>query len=177
MSTFKYSLQPPPAERPSFSPGYGVENTAPEGLLPWEWVTERLSNSRNYWVCTTGADCRPHAMPVWGVWLGDGVYFSTDRSSRKGRNLSVDARISLHLESGDEVVIIESAAREVTDLDVLDEMAEQYELKYPGTGLKPEDLNSATNITYVVRPGTVLAWMEKDFLNTATRWRFGQKHA
>ena len=75
------------------------------------------------------------------------------------------------------MVIIESAAREVTDLDVLDEMAEQYELKYPGTGLKPEDLNSATNVTYVVRPGTVLAWMEKDFLNTATRWRFGQKHA
>ncbi len=167
-----FTLQPPPAERPAFSPSYGIEKDSTEGLLPWEWVTERLTKARNYWVCTTGPDCRPHAMPVWAVWLGDGVYFSTERTSRKGRNLAVDGRVSLHLESGDEVVIIESHAQEVDDLQVLDAMLNAYNLKYPGTGLTLEGLSSESVVTYVVRPGTVLAWLESDFLHSATRWRF-----
>ena len=56
--------------------------------LPWADVTRvARRGSRNYWVCTTRADGRPHAMPVWGLWIDDAVWFSTDPTSIKGRNL------------------------------------------------------------------------------------------
>jgi hypothetical protein len=44
----------PKASRP-YMPGYGILD-ANDGLLPWEWAVERLTNSRNYWIATTSAD-------------------------------------------------------------------------------------------------------------------------
>jgi nitroimidazol reductase NimA-like FMN-containing flavoprotein (pyridoxamine 5'-phosphate oxidase superfamily) len=67
-------------------PGYGISESA-EGMLPWSWAEERLSDSRNYWVASTRPDGRPHLMPVWAVWVGDALYFSTARTSTKARNL------------------------------------------------------------------------------------------
>jgi hypothetical protein len=79
------------ASRPRFAPGYGISDDA-EGMLPWSWAVERLTAGRNYWVATTSPDGRPHAMPVWGVWLDDGLWFGTSGRSRKGRNLARDPR-------------------------------------------------------------------------------------
>src|SRR5437879_1333607 len=79
-------------------------------FLPWEWTTERIKRSHNYWICTTRPDGRPHAVPVWGVWVEDALYFSTDPNSRKAKNLAASPAISVHLESGDEVVILEGQA-------------------------------------------------------------------
>ena len=68
--------------------GYGLGDAPADGsALPWATVVEWLTAARNYWVCTTRADGRPHAMPVWGLWIDDGVWFSTDPTSIKGRNL------------------------------------------------------------------------------------------
>src|SRR4051794_21455434 len=64
------------AERPGFTPGYGI-STDSAGLLDWGWAEERLTRSRNYWVCTMREDGRPHAAPVWGIWLDDAVLFSS----------------------------------------------------------------------------------------------------
>jgi general stress protein 26 len=74
---------------------------------------ERLERSKNYWICTARPDGRPHAIPVWGFFLDDTVYFGTARSSQKARNLAHNPTVSVHLESGDDVVIVEGAAREV----------------------------------------------------------------
>jgi nitroimidazol reductase NimA-like FMN-containing flavoprotein (pyridoxamine 5'-phosphate oxidase superfamily) len=75
--------------------------------LPWGWAEERLASSRNYWIATARAGGSPHAMPVWGVWIDDAVVFGTSARSRKGRNLTRDPRVVVHLESGDEVVVLE----------------------------------------------------------------------
>ena len=99
--------------RPGFAPGYGI-TAEPEGLLPWTWADERLAGARAYWVASTRPDGGPHAAPVWGLWLGDGVYFSTSRGSRKGLNLARDPRCVVHLESGDEVVIVEGRVEEIS---------------------------------------------------------------
>ena len=61
----------PKASRPHV-PGYGIPKT-PKGMLPWSFVDERMRKSLNYWICTTCADGRPHARPVWGVWV-DGAF-------------------------------------------------------------------------------------------------------
>ena len=75
--------------------------------LPWAWATERLSRAHNYWIATTRPAGQPHSRPVWGVWLDTAFYFST--GSLAAQNLAVQPAITVHLESGSEVVIIEGA--------------------------------------------------------------------
>ena len=67
----------PRASRPDM-PGYGIlAAEAGRGLLPWSWAAERLAKARTYWLATTRPDGRPHAMPVWGVWLAGRDYSPT----------------------------------------------------------------------------------------------------
>src|SRR4051794_40830493 len=102
------ALGAPLPERPGMPEGYGISRES-DGLLPWSWAEERLEASHNYWIVTASPDGRPHAMPVWGVWTGGALYFATSRASRKGRNLAANPRLVVHLESGDEAVILEGA--------------------------------------------------------------------
>ena len=159
-------MSEPRASRPHM-PGYGIA-TGQEGTLPWEWAHERLENARNYFVSSTRPDGRPHVMPVWGVWLNGMLYFGTDRLSRKARNIAANPEIVAHLESGDEVVVIEGVAEEVTDSSTLKLIDDASEAKY---NFRP-DANNVGNLTYVLRPRVVFAWKETDFPGGATRWRF-----
>ena len=94
--------------------GYGLGDAPADGsALPWTQVEEWLAASRNYWVCTVRADGRPHAMPVWGLWVDGELWFSTDPTSVKGRNLDARPDVVVHLESGDEVCVLEGRAERV----------------------------------------------------------------
>jgi pyridoxine/pyridoxamine 5'-phosphate oxidase len=155
----------PTASRPRFPNVYGISDD-PEGLLDWGWATERLASARNYWVVTAGSDGRPHAAPVWALWLDDAVVFSTHPHSRKARNLSNDSRVVIHLESGDEVVILEGRVQPET-LD--DRIADDYEAKY---GFRP-DPGKRREGWYRLEPTVAYAWLEREFPRTATRFTFG----
>jgi hypothetical protein len=114
--------------RPSFK-GYGVPESE-DGMLPWSWATERLEQARNYWVSTTRPDGRPHSMPVWGIWLDGAFYFGSGRNSAKSRNLAANPAIVVHLESGDETVILEGRAKPVLDDALERRVDEVYGPKY-----------------------------------------------
>ena len=158
----------PRAERPGLHPAYGIA-TDEEGLLPWSWVSGQMERSRNYWVCTTRPDGRPHAMPVWGVWVDATLWFSTGDGSVKARNLAADPRVAVHLESGDDAVIFEGVAdRRVLDTGVHERVTAAYAAKYD---MAPSELPGPDG-WYALRPTTAFAWQERDFPNTATRWRF-----
>jgi Pyridoxamine 5'-phosphate oxidase len=150
----------PRRSRPAFEPGYGI-STEEEGMLPWSWADERLAASRNYWIITASADGAPHATPVWGVWVDGAVYFGTDPNSRKGRNIAHDRRIVVHLESGDEVVILHG---EVAIVDVGDSILDAYVAKY---GHRPP-----VKRLFELRPRLALAWLEAEYPKTATRFDF-----
>jgi hypothetical protein len=130
-------------------------------MLDWSWAEERLLASRNYWVVTSGEDGEPSAAPVWGVWADGAVYFGTNPRSRKGRNLGRDPRALIHLESGDEVVIVQG---EVERCKLETEIADVYEQKYDHRPDVPEFLR--------LRPRLALAWLETDYPKTATRFDF-----
>ncbi len=124
----------------------------------------RIAAARNYWIVTTKPNAAPHAAPVWGLWADDAVVFSTSRESRKGRNLLRDPRVVIHLESGDEVVIVEGEV-EGTSLD--DALADAYEAKYahrPGS--------EPGGVWLRLRPRFAYAWLESDYPRTATRFSF-----
>jgi pyridoxine/pyridoxamine 5'-phosphate oxidase len=148
---------------------YGIKAAdAGSGLIDWARVREQISASRNYWICTTRPDGRPHAMPVWGIWVRDALLFSTSRASRKGRNIARQPEIVVHLESGDQAVILEGVAVEATDPQLLAEFTEAYHAKYQ---FRP-DTSDASNVTYALRPRVAFAWLERDFPGGATRWQF-----
>lgn len=158
--------QPEP-ERPGMTAGYGIHAGA-EGLLPWTRVSERMAAARNYWIATTRPDGRPHVMPVWGLWLDEAFVFSTDPSSRKARNFSANPHIVVHLESGDDVVVLEGVIEPLTDPAILAQFVDAYDAKYR---FRPETGNPAQGI-YRFHLHTALAWHETDFPASATRWRF-----
>ncbi len=156
----------PQVSRPVMPASYGI--AADGEFLPWSDVDERLAEARNYWVSTTRPDGRPHAMPVWGVLVDGKVTFGTDRQSRKARNLASNLEVVIHLESGDEVAIIEGTVEEVTDRKLVEKINAAYKKKY---GMRISDIPGDLAL-YAVRPRVAFAWREKDFNQFATRWNF-----
>ena len=145
--------------------GYGIA-TGTDGQLTWSWVEEQLTAARSFWICTTRDDGRPHAMPVWGLWLADRLLWSTDPTSRKARNFLARPDIVVHLDSGDDVVVLEGRA-EAVDRDVVDRFCDGYDDKYAA---RPDPTNPGHGL-YQLRPERVLAWRESDFPTSATRFR------
>lgn len=155
-------------DRPSMPAEYGI-STSSSGLLSWEYVRQQMVRSRNYWISSTRPDGRPHAMPVWGVWLDDTLYFGNSRASRKAINLFANPAVSAHTESGDEVVILEGIVVEVTDRELLDRITREIAKKYPGMPTEADP--DPGNVTFAVRANAVFAFREQDFPKSATRWR------
>jgi hypothetical protein len=96
------------------------------------------------------------------------LYFGSEPRARKARNLAENPNVAVHLESGDEVVILEGAAEVVTDPDpaLAERVAAASVAKY---GVGSSDIEGS----FAVRPRVVLAWRSgSSFPATATRWRF-----
>jgi nitroimidazol reductase NimA-like FMN-containing flavoprotein (pyridoxamine 5'-phosphate oxidase superfamily) len=155
----------PAPERPRMV-GYGLPKSR-KGLLPWAWAERRLTRSHNYWLVTVRPDGRPHAMPVWGIWLDGAFYFSTGRRSRKARNLARNPRCIVCSERAEAAVIVEGMAREVKDRPGQARLAGPYHRKYTPWKLDPE-----MGPIYAVRPRVAFGMYERRFVQAATRWRF-----
>jgi len=149
-------------------PGYGIEEE-PAGLLTWEWAVERLAKSHNYWLSTTRPDGRPHAMPIWGVWLDDGFYFSSGKQSRKSRNLAANRECVISTESAAEAVIMEGKAEIVADRTTLQPFYRAYKAKYDWD-MEQEPL--VNEPVYRVSPRVVFGFTEEELTSDATRWTF-----
>jgi general stress protein 26 len=173
-ATRKHAADPPGCHSglPHVSADYGLKPR--KQYLPFSHAVERLTKSRNYWICTTRPDARPHSIPVWGFWIDGTLYFGTGRASRKSRNLSHNAAVSVHLDSGDDVVILEGTAVEIdfSDKSTIKKVDAASRAKY-----KMPLMVTPEVVLYSVRPRVVLAWTEKDFPNNATRWQFDNASA
>jgi nitroimidazol reductase NimA-like FMN-containing flavoprotein (pyridoxamine 5'-phosphate oxidase superfamily) len=151
-------------------PGYGI--LGPDegrGLLPWIWAAERLEGSQSYWLGTTRPDGRPHAMPVWGVWVADSFYFSRGQRAQKARNLRANRNCVVCTESDGEALVMEGIAEEISDPSFLHRAVAAYDAKY---GWK---LDPGRDPVYVVHPRVAFGFVDKpgEFVGSATRWQFG----
>ena len=143
-------------------------------MLSWDYVDSRMRDSVNYWIASTGSDGRPHAVPVWGAWLQDVFYFVG--TGRKVRNLRVNPHAVVHLESGDDVVLIEGSFEEISlpSQELLRQVDEEFVRKYK-TYRPSEHLNDRTKSSFppdglfAVLPQLVIAW--SGMASDATRWR------
>ena len=152
-------MDSPRADRP-YIKDYGVpEHT--DGLLSYDHVAERLGEARNIWLVTVRPDGRPHAMPVWGVWVDDLFYFGGGPDTRKARNLRSNPHVVVHGESGDDVVVLEGRAEPVDDDETQERVDDAYEVKY--------DMRHGPQV-WAVHPTIAFAWTK--FPDDMTRWRF-----
>jgi hypothetical protein len=163
------------ASRPHM-PGYGLPKSK-KGLLSWTWAAKQLAKSRQYWIITVRPNARPHAMPVWGLWLDDVFYFSTGAETRKAKNLASNPNCIVATEDAAEAIILEGKATRVRDASLIRKFLPLYGRKYKwDISSMKDDLNSFKEPVFAVHPTVVFGQIEKTFSKTATRWTFRPTH-
>ena len=115
--------------------------------------------------------------PVWGLWLDDAFYFSTGHDSVKGRNLARHPAVAVHLESGDDAVMLEGRVERVADPATLARFDQAYGAKYGFYPIRDAPNPDDPGLFYALRPTVAFAWRERDFPQTATRFRFPRRSA
>jgi len=162
-------MNEPRISRPRFPHGY-VEN--PQALLPWSHVVQRLTDARNYWLCTVRPNGHPHVIPFWAVWVEDRIYFDGSPETRHARNIAANQYVALHLESGDDVVIIEgiSYASSKPSPALGLNLAQAFAQKYAALGYSPEPDQWDNGGLFELIPHKALAWTK--FTDDPTRFIF-----
>ncbi len=159
---------------------YGVP-ADPAGTLPWTWAQERLVGNKNYWVVTASASARPHAMPVWGVWLPetDRFWFSCSPKARKARNIAENQRCVVTIDDTVECVSVEGRARvadHARDGDAIDRAVASYLTKYWDDPAVHPEMETFVRSQAIVEVTPELAFgiieREDEFALRATRWRW-----
>ena len=163
---------PSAVRRASFSPDYGARGGEADEPLAWADVEQRVRDAPNYWITTVTAGGQPHARPVDGVWVGGALCFGGSPATHWVRNLHDNPAISVHLPSGDDVVIVEGTADHVTDPGhpLADASTHASRAKYPQyyAGDDPVPFRPF----WALRPRVAYAWTLAGFPNRATRWTF-----
>lgn len=159
---------------------YGVP-ADPAGALPWTWAQQRLVENRNYWLVSASATGRPHALPVWGVWLPetDRFWCSCSPNARKARNIAENPRCVVTVDDTVECVSVEGRARIVDpadDVAAVDGAVDAYVAKYwhdPAVHAEMEEF-VRSHALIEVTPERAFGIIERDdeFAQRATRWRW-----
>lgn len=155
--------------RPSLPKGY-VDHPISE--VAWEHVEERLTRSVNYWLCSVRPNGHPHVIPRWGVFLDGKFYYDGSPETRHAKNIAQNPNVSLHLESGNDVVILEgtstAAGRPATELALV--LSQAYKAKYSNEGYSPEPNQWDDGGLYIFTPRQCLAWTR--FFENPTKFVF-----
>lgn len=140
--------------------------------MTWTEVSGRLSAARNYWLATTTPSGAPHTAPVWGVVTGGTLYLYSERSTVKARNIAADPRVVVHLESGEDVLIVRGVAEDLGAPALVPSVIAALAVKYA----RPQDqqyLPSADpsfDVVYAIRPRSAMAWRLDDYAASQRRW-------
>ena len=139
--------------------------------MTWAEVAQRLGAARTYWLGSTTRAGAPHAAPVWGVVTGETLYLYSERSTVKARNLAADPRVVVHLESGEDVLIVRGTAEDVGAPSAVPVVVAALTAKYA----RPQDqqyLPAADpdfDVVYAIRPQSAMAWRLDDYA-AQRRW-------
>ena len=162
-------MKNPSISRPHFPEGYLA---APKSYLAWPQVQEQFVAALHYWVCTVTPDQFPHVVPKWGVWVNDHFYFDGSPQTRHARNLKSNRAVAVHLESGEQPVILngfcQALERPASELGKL--IAEMYTRKYAELGYSPLPDQWDNGGLFEVTPQTVLSWTK--FTDDPTKFTF-----
>ncbi len=161
-------MNAPKVMRPKFPPGY-VDK--PVSYLTWGWVAARLTESKHYWLCSVRLNGMPHDVPRWCVYVDGKIYYDGSPETRHARNIEKNPRVSLHLESGSEAIILEgmsaSAGKPSTELGK--RLSQAYK-KYKELGYAPKPDSWDAGGLFVFTPRQCIAW--SNFTKDSTKFVF-----
>jgi hypothetical protein len=144
----------------------------PDRTMTWAEVAGRLAIARTYWLGTTTPSGAPHAVPVWGVVTGETLYLYGERSTVKARNLAIDPRVVLHLESGEDVLIVRGVAEDLGSPAEAPSVVAALTAKYtsPQDRQYLPEADPAFDVVYALRPRSAMAWRLDDYAASQRRW-------
>jgi nitroimidazol reductase NimA-like FMN-containing flavoprotein (pyridoxamine 5'-phosphate oxidase superfamily) len=143
------------------------------GAVTWREIASRLDAAHIYWLNTTNVSGAPDASPVWGVVAENTMYFYSERSTIKARNIGQDPRIVVHLESGSDVVIVHGKAIDIGHPIEHREIVLHFERKY----CHPDEVcflpltDPCFDVMYRLEPARALAWALPDTEASTVRWK------
>lgn len=170
MTTATRPTPAPVAERPLMPREYGVPDSV-DGLIAWADVESRLADARVYWIATSGPGGRARVRPVDGIYHDGALYVGGSPQTRWVRDVLANPQVSVHLDDGFDVVILEGEAvmlAEGVDASTAARLAALSNEKYPQYGVTPESYTGPGPIAF--RPSVGFAW--KSFPKDVTRFRF-----
>ena len=161
-------MNAPKITRPKFPPGY-VDK--PASFLTWDWVVERLTESKHYWLCSVRPNGRPHTIPRWGVFLDNKFYYDGSPETRHARNLEKNPHVTLNLEDGRQAIFLEGISEPAgkPSAELGKRLSEAYK-KYKEYGYAPEPNSWDEGGLYVFTPRQCIAW--SNFTEDPTKFVF-----
>ena len=162
----------PIADRPAIPSEYGIPTTT-DGLLPWSHLDQRLGAATVYWLATSGPGGVPRVRPVDGLWLDGVLYVGGSPETRWVRDIAGNAHVSVHLDGGWDVAILEGRAEILehgVERTVAERLAAMAGAKYPQYGLTVDAYTGPGPIA--IRPTKAFGWTS--FPSDVTRYTFGE---
>jgi len=140
--------------------------------MDWPEVAARLTAARNYWLGTTSPSGAPHAAPVWGVVVGQTLYLYSERRTVKARNLAADPRVVVHLESGEDVVIVRGTVQDLGTPAQVPDVVAALSAKYTGQDDRQylPDADPDFDVVYAISPHSAMMWRLADYEASQRRW-------
>lgn len=150
-------MNTPIIHRPKLPKGY-ADN--PTSFVDWKWVAAQLTESKNYWLSAVRPNGRPHVVPRWGVFIDNEFYYDGSPETRHAQNIMENPYVSLHLESGNQVVMMEGFSKPVDKPDPVFaiKLAETIVKKYSEDGYSPKSNQWDEGGLYVFKPRQCIAW-------------------
>jgi hypothetical protein len=140
--------------------------------MTWNEVASRLASARTYWLGTTMPSGAPHAAPVWGAVCDGTLHVYTERRTVKARNIALSPQVLVHLESGEDVLIVHGVANDLGLPSAVPHVVAALAAKYtlPADRQYLPDANSDFDVVYAIRPKAAAAWRLADFTGSQRRW-------
>lgn len=136
--------------------------------LAWSWVDQQLAAAGTYWIIAR-TQGHPHPRPVWGVWSQQQLHLSIG-SPTLLRAIREEPAVTIHLESGTDVVIVEGLVTPAapTMRAVIQAYDQKYDWDY--------EVSQLGELTHL-EPRKVLAWRTagwagRDSFQTSGCWVF-----
>ena len=168
-------MKPIKITRPKLPKGY-ADN--PASFLTWDWVAAQLTESKNYWLCSVRPPSpdaqggRPHVVPRWGAFIDNKFYYDGSPETRHARNIVENPHVSLHLESGTQVIILEGTSQPMNkpEREFAKRLAGEIVRKYSDQGYSPKPDQWDEGGLYVFTPRQCIAWTV--FYENPTKFEF-----
>ena len=104
---------------------------------------------------------------------GQVLYLYSERRTVKARNLAADPRVVVHLESGEDVVIVRGTATDLGTPAQVPDVVAALSAKYASAEDRPylPAADPAFDVVYAIRPQSARMWRLPDFEGSQRGWR------